>query len=357
MLWLLLREHAPAWLDGPAVRACLAAAVSCAATLVLGPPIIRRLAALNVRERTEKTPIEDKRLLQGIARKSGTPTMGGLVVLAGLASGCLAWADLSRPEVPAALGCAMTMGVLGCADDLGKLLVPGRAARGLKVRHKLLAQAAVGLVLGLWVARRGLPPSMARSLIPGPWAVVFFPLWASLVVASMSNATNVTDGLDGLLAGLAALASVSLAGACWAAGSAAAVGRLAAAPVSGAGELSVFCAAMAGACTGFLVFNRHPARVFMGDTGSMALGGGLAAAALLSGQELVLAVAGLVFVAEFFSSVLQVVSFHLLHRRMLPVAPVHHVFQLGGHAEPRIVRGFYLAGMFAALAAVCAIGR
>lgn len=331
---------------GPAARAVLAALTAAALALLAGSPIISRLERLGVRERTEKTPIEDEALRRRIAGKSGTPTMGGLILLVGLVPAVLLWADLATVQVHAALLAVLALAALGLVDDYGKLRGQGRTARGLRVRHKLLFQAALGGALGLMLARAG----AARPLPGARSAALALPLaaaWGVLVLAAMANATNVTDGLDGLLAGLVPPAALVLAGACWAAGTPEAAARLDLRHVAGAAELSVVCGALAGASLAFLRFNRHPARVFMGDTGSMALGGGLAVCALGAGQEAVLALAGLVFLVEFGSSLLQIGSFRLLGRRALPIAPLHHIFE-ARHPEPLIVRGFYLAGMAAA---------
>ncbi len=327
-------------LPGTALRAVLAAGTAWLLCILAGPFVLRQLARLGIRERTEKTPIEDDALRRSIADKSGTLTMGGLILLAGLFGACAAWADLTDPLLLLALAVTGAMAVVGVADDRAKILGRTHTQRGLKVCHKLILQGVTGAALGLLLVQRTGRPLLGLSPSWGPWIVPAGLAWSALVVATMSNATNVTDGLDGLLAGLAVPAAVVLGIACWAAGSA----RPAVA------ELSVFCAALAGACLGFLRFNRHPARVFMGDTGSMAVGAGLAAVALAAGQEVVLGLAGLVFLLEFGSSLLQIGWFHAFGRRILPFAPVHHVFQKKDYPEPRIVLGFYLVGGAAALA-------
>ncbi len=314
---------------GPAVRSLLAGATALAVCLALGRTVIERLKALKIGERTELTPIENEELKKSIVAKSGTPTMGGVLILAGLLAGCLLWADPGSGAVRATLGCALALAALGAVDDWMKLTAGRKGRRGLKARYKLIAQGAVGCAVGAWMLPSGLPYS--APVVVGPVALV---AWAALVVGTMSNSTNVTDGMDGLLAGLAAPAAVVLAIAC-------------------PGELSVVCGALAGACLGFLWFNRHPARVFMGDTGSLAVGGTLAAAALLARQELVLALVGLVFLLEFGSSLLQIGYFKLTKgRRIFRVAPVHYSFQHRGFSEPAIVRGFHVFGLATALAAV-----
>ncbi len=341
----------------PGLRALLACATAFLLALAACPFAIAWLTRLKVRERTEKTPIEDTDLRRRIERKSGTPTMGGLVLVGSMTAACALWCDPSSYYVRVVLLSVLSLALLGVADDVLKVRGPGRRDRGLKIRHKLGYQAVVGVAIGLLLWSRVGPlsaasasPSVGRLLSgAGPWAALLFAAWAALVLSTMSNGTNVTDGLDGLLAGLTPLAAVVLGGACWGAGSPALAARLGIAHVPGAQELTVFCAALSGACLGFLWYNRYPACVFMGDTGALAIGGGLATAALAAQVAPVLALAGLVFIVEIGSSLLQIAWFKAWRRRILPVAPVHHIFQKQGHAEPRIVHGFYLWGALAAL--------
>ncbi len=316
----------------PAVRAALAAATAFALALALGRPTIAYLRRKKIGEKTEKTPIQDEALRAGIAAKSGTPTMGGLFLVPALLVACLLWSDLRDAGTSAALLCTAALAGLGSLDDRMKLRSEAKRDRGMKVRFKLLAQGIVGLTVTLLLVRRA--PALPLGILP---AGLVFLAWGTLLVMTMSNSTNVTDGMDGLLAGLAPLAAAAL---CVAA-------LRSAGP---AAEMAVLCGAIAGACLGFLCFNRYPAKVFMGDTGSLAVGGGLAVAALASGQEAVLLVAGFVFLAEFGSSVLQIASFKLTGRRILPIAPMHHIWQKKHYPERRIVHGFYLGGAAAALA-------
>jgi phospho-N-acetylmuramoyl-pentapeptide-transferase len=329
-----------------ALRAVLACATAAGVCLLCGPFVIAWLRRLKVGEKTEKTPIENAAMRARIAGKSGTPTMGGILLLGSLAAAVALWGDIANGALLAALACSLALGALGAADDLAKLRARSRTSRGLKVRHKLAVQGLIGAVLGLYLLRHtaltgtpaGLHHVSGMRLLAATTALAV--IWAALVVATMSNATNVTDGLDGLLAGLTPMAAVVLAVGCVLAGRPGGDGAW----VAGADELAVYCGALGGAALGFLWFNRHPARVFMGDTGSLAIGGGLAATALAARQEALLAFIGLVFLAEFGSSLLQIACFRLLRRRVLPVAPIHHIFEMQGAAEPRIVRGFYLFG-------------
>ncbi|NLW49465.1 MAG: phospho-N-acetylmuramoyl-pentapeptide-transferase [Candidatus Brocadiaceae bacterium] len=342
MLARLLSEYSRA--GGPGVRAAAAALTALLICLAAGQPVIAWLRARKLGEKTEKTPIDDPALRARIAAKSGTPTMGGVLILGALVVSCALWADLAETGVLVALGTALALAVLGAVDDLQKLHGTGR---GLSSLRKLSWQILIGLGAGLALAGHVRGTAAAGALLSPPWALLgraavpALAVWGAVFVAGMSNATNVTDGMDGLLSGLAALASTALAAGCLIAHRAG---------MAQAAEPAVFCAAMAGACAGFLCHNRHPARVFMGDTGALAIGGGLAAAAVAARLEALLLVVGAVFVIELTSSGLQIASIRLLHRRVLPIAPVHHVFQRRGAAEPRIVLGFHLCGLAAALA-------
>jgi len=341
-------------LAGPGLRSFLACFTALVLCLGLGFPVITLLKRLKLHERTEKTPIEDEALRRRIGSKTGTPTMGGLMVLAALLGACGLWADMGNVYLALALCCAFALSLLGIADDQVKLRPTRQNSGGLKARHKLLAQGIVGAAVALVLLKQsavtaGLHYSAPLLPVVGRAGAALFVLWATFVVGTMSNATNVTDGLDGLVAGLTPLAATVTGAACWVAGNAPAAARLGVAHVPGAAELSVFCGALSGACLGFLWYNRHPARVFMGDVGALAIGGGLAAAALAARQELVLGLVAVVFLVEFGSSLLQIGFFKLSGRRILPVAPIHHIFEKRGDPEPRIVHGFYLWGAVAAL--------
>lgn len=310
-------------------------------TLALGPaaiPVLRRLGL--------GQPVRE----HGPARhqaKAGTPTMGGVIFLIPLAVAVLAagrW-----PAAVAALGAAAGFGFLGFLDDALKVAArrPGglAAARwlaggsGLRARWKLLGQVAVGLGLAAAALELGRGTVVAIPFGGGAWDLgPLYAPFATLVVIATANAVNLTDGLDGLAAGTALVAFV-------------AVGVVAL--VRGPGGAEVFAFAAAAALAGFLPYNRHPARVWMGDTGSMALGAGLAAVAVLSGAELVLPMLGGVFVAEALSVIIQVLSFRLTGRRVLLMSPLHHHFELRGLSESQIVRRFWAwSAAFAALGLV-----
>jgi len=324
----------------PALRFVLAAATALPLALVLGRPVLALLARMSVREQTEKTPIEGEAHRARIAAKTGTPTMGGLIVLGALLPACLLWGDLTNGALLITLGCVLALAAVGAMDDVMKLRGTHRTDRGLKARYKILLQAVIAAAVAAVLIGRA--PAHGASLLPvlarvGPWLVL---IWIVIVIGTMSNAANITDGMDGLLAGLTVLIALVLGGACCAASS------------PDAAEMAVFFGAVAGASLGFLAHNRHPARVFMGDTGSLALGGGMACAALAAGSELVLLVAALVLLVELGSSLLQVGWFKCFGRTILPIAPIHHYPEKLGVSELRIVHGFYLGGACASLLAL-----
>jgi len=324
----------------PALRFLLAAATALPLAIVLGRPVLALLARLSVREQTEKTPIENEAHRARIATKSGTPTMGGLIVLGALLPTCLLWGDMTNAALLVTLGCVLALAALGATDDIMKLRGKRHTDRGLRARHKMLLQAVIGAVVAAVLIARA--PVSGASLLPvltkvGPWLVV---IWVVFIIGTMSNAANVTDGMDGLLAGLTVLIATAL-------GAASSVPS-----TPDAAEMAVFFGAVVGASLGFLAHNRHPARVFMGDTGSLALGGGMACGALAAGSELVLLVAALVLLVEFGSSLLQIAWFKSFGRRILPIAPIHHYPEQLGVDEVRTVHGFYLGGACAALLAL-----
>jgi len=337
--WLTHWQCAPWRVLGALATALLVALCS-------GPAVIASLRRRRLGERTEKTPIEDEGLRREIAAKSGTPTMGGLIIAAALLCACLLWGRLDSPCLWLPLTCFAALAAMGIADDWMKLTGEGHRDRGLKVRHKLLLQGALGCLLAWVWLRTGSASGDAASALPWPalpvhGVAVLLVLWTGLVVATMSNAVNVTDGLDGLAGGLTVTALVPLGASAW----------LLSPQGGGAAELPVFCAALGGAVLGFLWYNRHPARVFMGDTGSLAIGGSVGLVAVMARSEILLPLLACLFLAEFGSSVLQVLWFKATGRRILPIAPLHHMFQRNGWPEKRIVASFHAVG--AAAAVIC----
>ncbi len=334
-------------------RGSLAAMVSFALAILLGPQIIRWLGR-HFREPNISDSAEIERLHR---QKHATPTMGGLFIVAGLVAGLVVFGNLSNRYVQAALVATAGLTLIGAADDLAKLRGIGR---GLSPRAKLLGQTAVATIVALLVwhhqASSGqlFPirlPLLGSSPDLGLW---FIPL-AVVVIVSSSNAVNLTDGLDGLAGGCLIFATGAMAIVAYAAGHAELARYLNIPRVSGADEMLVLCGGMIGGLLGFLWFNCHPAQVFMGDTGSLPLGGLLGLLAVVSRQEILLVIIGGVFVVEALSVILQVGSYKWRRRRIFLCAPLHHHFQLRGWPESRVVVRFWIASAFCAILGLAAL--
>jgi phospho-N-acetylmuramoyl-pentapeptide-transferase len=329
-------------------RASLAAVASFVLAIVLGPRLIGWLQARFREPIKSASPV-----VQTLHRdKQATPTMGGIFIVAGLLASGLLFGDLANPYLIVSLVAVLGLAALGAADDLKKLLT---ASAGLSARAKLLGQFAVAIavvlpVYGLHSQTPGgldLALPLAGRSVPLGWT--FIPL-ATLVIVASSNAVNLTDGLDGLAGGCLIFAGGAMAVVVYAAGHAEWAHYLGIAPIPGSGEMAVVAGGMIGGVLGFLWFNCHPASVFMGDTGSLPLGGLLGLLAVVARQELLLVIVGGVFVAEAVSVLGQVAYFRLRGgRRWLLCAPLHHHLQFKGWPENKIVVRFWIA------AALCAI--
>jgi len=277
------------------------------------------------------------------AVKAATPTMGGLIILAGFVGSIGLWADLASPAVFIVLVVTLYLGLLGFYDDLIK--VRHNRPKGIEVYAKLLAQGLMALGVGLYLVLDPLRdtsldiPFIKHSFIILGWLYVPF---AILVLVGTANAVNLTDGLDGLAIGCVTLTALAYAIFAYVTGHARFAYYLGIPYIAGSGELAVVCGALVGAGLGFLWFNCHPAQVFMGDTGALALGGAVGTVALLIKKELLLLVVGGVFVVEAISVLLQVGSFRLRGKRIFKVAPLHHHFQFAGWGESQIVVRFWI---------------
>ncbi len=312
--------------------------------LMLGPWLIRALRRFKVGQAVRSDGP------QAHLAKEGTPTMGGILILLSLGVSTLAWADPATPAVWVVLGVTFGFGAVGFLDDY--LKVSRHNSRGVSARIKFwsLVVIATAGCLVLW-AQPGFDTRLAvpffKDLRPDlGW---FYLPFAVFVVVGTGNAVNLTDGLDGLAIGPVITASITYLIFAYASGHARIADYLQIPYVSGSGELSVFCAAMAGAALGFLWYNAYPAQVFMGDVGSLALGGALGMVAVVSKFEVVLAVVGGVFVFETLSVVLQVASYKTRRKRIFRMAPIHHHFELKGWAEPKIIVRFWIVSIILAL--------
>jgi len=317
-------------------------------SFVFGPILIRML-----RDRqAEGQPIRSDGPEGHLLTKKGTPTMGGFLILLALTLATLLWADLTNGYVWAVLGVTIGYGAIGFIDDYIKITRGG--SDGLPGKLKLALQAIVAVAATLWIMRL-MPPGLSTTL-----AVPFFKNllvnlgWmflalAAFVMVGTSNAVNLTDGLDGLAIVPVMIATGVFGLIAYLVGNAVFSNYLQIHHVPGSGELAVFCGALVGGGLGFLWFNAPPARVFMGDTGSLSLGGALGAVAVITKHELVLAIVGGLFVLETVSVIVQVVSFKLTGRRVFRMAPLHHHFEQKGWAEPTIVIRFWIIASILAL--------
>jgi len=309
-------------------------------SLVLGPWFIRRLQSFSIGQSIREEGPERHRA------KAGTPTMGGLLILFSVLLSTLLWAKLSSPLVWLVMAVTVSFGLIGFADDW--LKIRRRHNRGLSAATKLLLQTLVGVVVavvmlqlpeGFEVASTVALPFFKNEVFNIGW--LFVPFVALLLVGS-SNAVNLTDGLDGLAIGAVLIAAATYGIFAYVAGNAVVAEYLQVPFVSGAGEVAIFCSALVGASIGFLWFNAHPAEVFMGDVGSIALGGAIGTVAVLAKQEIVLVLVGGLFVIEALSVIVQVASFKLTGKRVFRMAPIHHHFELSGWSEPKIIVRFWI---------------
>jgi len=348
-------------------RAAGATVTAILLAFVIGPRIIGRLRARKI---GQVIRVEGPASHQG---KRGTPTMGGVIILLATVVATLLWAQIGNRFVLFALLATLWMGGIGFLDDYLKI-VEGKS-RGLVAKWKLAGQVSFGLVLGLLLL---FFPVVPVDTIPAPattvpffkFVIVVFAPWAyvafvTTVITGSSNAVNLTDGLDGLAAGLSAIAAGAFALFAYILGRVDATAYLNLFYLPGAGELAVFCGALLGGCLGFLWFNAHPAQVFMGDTGSLALGGAFGTVSILLKAEFLLLIIGGVFVAEAASVMLQTGFYKWFKRtrgreyadahRVFRMAPLHHHFEKLGWHESTVVTRFYILGIFCAMVALATL--
>jgi phospho-N-acetylmuramoyl-pentapeptide-transferase len=325
--------------------ACLTALV---VSFILGPPLIRWLKSLQ----HDGQPIRNDGPERHLIEKKGTPTMGGVLILFALSIATLLWVDLRNGYVWAVLFVTLGYGALGFADDYRKL--SRRNHKGVSALIKLSAQTLIGLAAAFWLMLLTRGPLGTSLAIPVFKELVvplgyFFPVFGMLVMLGASNAVNLTDGLDGLAIVPTIICAGVLALIAYLVGNRVFADYLQLNPISGVGELAVFCSALIGAGMGFLWFNAPPAAVFMGDTGSLALGGALGAVAVATKHEIVLMIVGGLFVVETVSVIVQVFWFKRTGNRVFLMAPLHHHFEKKGWAEPTIVIRFWIISMILAL--------
>lgn len=356
IFWLaeLLKEHI-SWLNlfgYQTFRALMAALTALILSLVLGPWFIRRLQIRQIGQQVRSYGPESH------LAKQGTPTMGGVMILTIIILASLLWSNLNNQYVWVCLYVLTGFGVVGWLDDYRKLVLKDSA--GLAARWKYLLQSFFGITAVVYLYYYGHSSLTTQLVIPftseynwslGWWVI---PLGYFVIVGS-SNAVNLTDGLDGLAIMPTVLIGSALGLFAYVSGNVVFSEYLLIPNVPGAGEMAVFCAAIAGAGLGFLWFNTYPAQVFMGDIGALALGAVLGVVALVTRQELVFFIMSGVFVMETVSVILQVASFKLIGKRIFKMAPIHHHFELKGWAEPKVIVRFWIISIILVLIGIATL--
>jgi phospho-N-acetylmuramoyl-pentapeptide-transferase len=327
-------------------RTALAVITALAISFVFAPLIINQLRKRNITQHVrEDGPKEHK-------NKTGTPTMGGVLILTSIILSVLMWGDLENKFIWIMLTATFGFGMIGFIDDYLKAVT--RSPKGLKARYKFAIQIILALIIGVLLYYNPDDPYASVLSIPffKKWLIDlgwFYIPFSILVIVGSSNAVNLTDGIDGLAIGLVGIAALANAAFVYISGHSIVARYLQVLYLPGTGELSIFCGAMFGAAIGFLWFNSYPAEVFMGDVGSLGLGGALGTLAVITKHEIVLAVVGGIFVVETFSVMLQVLSFKFSGKRIFKMAPLHHHFELKGWPEPKVIIRFWIVGIILAL--------
>ncbi|MFA5275895.1 MAG: phospho-N-acetylmuramoyl-pentapeptide-transferase [Candidatus Omnitrophota bacterium] len=332
-------------------RSAMAALTAFILSLIFGPLVIRKLKELKIGEKITKQ--DSLRLDELHSHKKDTPTMGGILIIGVILASTLLWADISNRFILVVTFSMVWLGVTGFIDD--HLKQTKKRAKGLSVITKFTSQIVLGLILGVILlmyfqgsVKLDIPFLKNVSLdLDG-----LYILFVIAVIAGTSNAVNLTDGLDGLAIGIVAMVAIAFSVLCYVSGNIKFSEYLFIPFIKGSAELTVFCAAILGAALGFLWFNCYPASVFMGDVGSLALGGALGTVALLIKKEMLLVIVGGIFVVEALSVILQVSSFKLTRKRIFKIAPLHHHFQFLNWPENKVIVRFWIVAGFLALLAV-----
>jgi len=329
------------------LRAVLATLTALAISFIVGPAVIRRLTALKIGQSVRSDGPQTHLI------KAGTPTMGGALILVSVTITTLLWADLSNDYVWVALFTLGGFGIIGWVDDWRKVVE--KNSRGLPSRWKYFWQSVIGLGVAVYLWQTASEPVHTELIIPFlkhatlTMSAAAFIALAYFVIVGSSNAVNLTDGLDGLAILPTVMVASALAIFAYVAGNAVFSKYLGVPFIPGAGELAIFCAAMAGAGLAFLWFNAYPAEVFMGDVGALALGAALGVVAVIVRQEIILFIMCGVFVVETLSVMVQVASFKLTGKRVFRMAPIHHHYELKGWKENQVVVRFWIISMMLVL--------
>lgn len=327
-------------------RTALAIITALLMSFLLTPLLIEKLRRLGL------TQYVRDGVPQSHLNKSGTPTMGGILIISSIVVSVLMWGDLGNKYIWIMLLALTGFGLIGFIDDYLKL--KRQNSKGLRARHKFGAQIALALMVGLILYYDPKDPYPTMLSIPffKKWLIDigwFYIPFSVLVIVGSSNAVNLTDGIDGLAIGLVGIAVLANGVLVYISGHSKFAQYLYVLYLPGIGELTVFCGAMFGAALGFLWYNSYPAEIFMGDVGSLGLGGALGTLAVITKHEIILAVVGGIFVIEAISVMLQVVSYKLTGRRIFKMAPIHHHFELKGWPEPKVIVRFWIIGIILAL--------
>ncbi|HTO42616.1 MAG TPA: phospho-N-acetylmuramoyl-pentapeptide-transferase [Burkholderiales bacterium] len=328
------------------LRAVLATLTALAISFVVGPAVIRKLTAYKIGQ-----AVRDDGPQTHLA-KAGTPTMGGALILVSITITTILWSDLTNRFVWVVIAVTLGFGVIGWVDDYRKVV--HRNPKGLPARAKFFWQSVLGLAAAGFLAYSG-TAAQTEFIVPFfkqiayPLGVIGFVILTYCVIVGTSNAVNLTDGLDGLAILPTVMVGSALGVFAYVAGNAVFSKYLGFPHIPGAGELTVYCAALAGAGLGFLWFNAYPAEVFMGDVGALGLGAALGTVAVIVRQEIVLFIMGGVFVVETLSVMLQVASFKLTGKRIFRMAPLHHHYELKGWKENQVVVRFWIITMMLVL--------
>ena len=328
-------------------RTGLSVMTSLILVFIIGAPLIKFFS-----KRMITGPIRQDGPIDHIIKKSGTPTMGGVIIIIGIISSTLLWADLRNIYVWTLIFVSLSLGGLGLLDDI--LKIKFKNSRGLKSRYKFLGQFIIGVITLFILAEFSEHEYLFNLYFPFfknfIWNMgLFFIPFGLFVIVGSSNAVNLTDGLDGLATVPVMLVALSFTLISYIVGNTIFSEYLQIQYIPDVGELSIFCGSVVGACLGFLWYNAPPAKIFMGDTGSLSLGGSLAAIALIVKHEIVFAIIGGLFVLETVSVIIQVISFKLTGKRIFKMAPIHHHFEKKGWAESTIVIRFWIIAIILAL--------
>ncbi|WP_148713979.1 phospho-N-acetylmuramoyl-pentapeptide-transferase [Chitinolyticbacter meiyuanensis] len=335
------------------LRAVLSVMTALGISWLLGPWVIQKLTELKVGQAVRNDGPQTHLV------KAGTPTMGGTLILLAIGLTTLLWGDLSNKYVWLTLVVTLATGVIGFVDDYKKVAL--KNPKGLSAKAKMFWQSVIAIGAGLFLTWFAKDPTQTGFVVPFfkeilyPFGAIGFCVLTYFVIVGTSNAVNLTDGLDGLAIMPTVLVSGAFCIFAYVAGNAVFSKYLGVPHVPGAGELVIFCAAMAGAGLGFLWFNAYPAEVFMGDVGALALGAGLGTVAVIVRQEIVLLIMGGVFVVEALSVMIQVASFKMTGKRVFRMAPLHHHYELKGWKETQVVVRFWIITMLLVMAGLATL--